>query len=226
MKTATPVDAAAQASRAVLPGDERRGDHRLQTVFRVARVITAHDEGLARVRNMSDFGAGISLSLPVIRSETLMLELADGVALHGQVIWTGENMLGLQFDQSIDCRELLATLAEGARCAGLRPVRLPLSTVALTRSERGMRCVKVVDISQRGLKVVHDGSLTSGLHLKVSLPCGLDRHGIVRWTDGQRAGVMLLEPLSVEALGSVRRLLRTLDLAELLPQAGPPGMQR
>lgn len=219
MSIARPFDPSAQGSGAILPVHDRRGDDRMQTVFRVARVITPFDEGLARIRNLSDYGAGLSLSLPVNRSDTLILELADGVELQGQVIWIRDDKLGLQFDRSISYRELLATLANGARCASIRPVRLPLAATALTRSERGLRSVKVVDISQRGLKLVHDGSLTTGLDLKVTLPGGFDRHGIVRWTRGERAGVMLLDPLSVEALGSVHRLMHALTPLQPLPQA-------
>lgn len=54
---------------------------------------------------------------------------------------------------------------------------------------------------------MHDGSLTEGLNVKITLASGLDRCGIVRWVKDKVAGVMLLEPLSVEALGSVQTLL-------------------
>lgn len=190
------------------PETERRAADRVQTVFRVGRVITAFDEGLARIRNMSDRGAGLRMPIPVTLSDSLTLELAEGMELRGQVVWKQEDAFGLQFDRPIDCTALLATLAAGLRGGTTRPVRLPIATTALTRSERGLRNVRVVDISQRGLKLEHDGSLTAGLDLKVTLPCGLDRHGIVRWTRENRAGVMLLEPLSVEALGSARSLVQ------------------
>jgi hypothetical protein len=221
MPIATPITAAAataEGGQPVSPSDDRRADHRMQTIFRVARVISAHDEGLARIRNLSDHGAGLSLSLPVSPSDTLMLELAEGVDLFGQVLWIDADRLGLEFERPIDCRGLLARLAAGAHTAGLRPVRLPIATTALTCSARGVRRAEVLDISQRGLKLVHDGSLTAGLDLKVTLPCGIDRHGIVRWTRAERAGVMLLEPLSVEALGSIRRLLHPPAISELWPQ--------
>lgn len=197
---------ALDATDAPQPSD-RRSDNRVQTVFRVARIIAASDQGLARIRNISNHGARLRVPIPVAPSDILTVELADGVELVGQVIWNESGDFGLQFGEPIDCAGLLASLAEGARSGTTRPVRLPVTTTALIRSERGLRCARIVDISQRGLKLAHDGSLTKGLHVKVTLSSGLDRRGIVRWAKDKIAGVMLLEPLSVEALGSVQNLV-------------------
>lgn len=213
-----------QDSSNLYPSDRRVAD-RVQTVFRVGRIVTAQDEGLARIRNISDCGAGLRMPAPVRLWDGVALELVDGLTLRGHVVWVRGEEFGLQFDQPINSAELLASLAVGARCGITRPVRLPVFAAALTRSDRGLRKVQMVDISQRGLKLVHDGSLTEGLSLKVTLPCGLDRPGVVRWTRDDRAGVMLLEPLSVEMLGSARSLVTpSLPLGGLLDAAGPvPG---
>lgn len=217
MLSAKPNLPVAPIDDAVVAIEDRRGDGRVHTVFRVARAITAIDEGLVRIRNMSDRGAGLRMLIPVTLSDCLTLELVDGVELRGQVVWQRDDEFGLEFGEPINSTELLANLAAGSRCGRTRPVRLPVAVTALTRSERGLRSVRMLDISQRGLKLEHDGSLTTGLYLKVTLPCGLDRPGIVRWTQDNRAGVMLLEPLSVEALGSVRSLMRPAEPLIWLP---------
>lgn len=185
---------------------DRRSDVRMQTVFRVGRVIADADEGLARIRNMSDQGVCLKILASFPLSDSLTLQLADGVELAGRIVWKEMDELGLRFDQSISCSDLLATLAAGTRSGSTRPVRLPMATAALTRSELGLRTVKVMDISQRGIKLMHDGGLTEGLYISVTLPSGIDCRGIVRWAKGTMAGIMLLEPLSVEALGSAKRL--------------------
>lgn len=187
---------------------ERRSGARVQTVFRVARVITSVDEGLARIRNMSDLGARLRILIPLPMPETLILQLADGIEFHAQVVWKVGDEFGLQFGQPINCADVLANLATGLQSGSTRPIRLSVAGTALICSERGVRSARVVDISQRGLKLVHDGSLNEGLHLKVTLPSGLDRRGIVRWTKDGMAGIMLLELLSVEALGSAQSLIR------------------
>jgi hypothetical protein len=198
---------------------ERRSADRVQTVFRVARVISAADEGLARITNLSDLGARLRMLIALPLSDSLTLQLADGVELSGRVVWNEGDEFGLQFDQPISCSELLTTLAAGARCGLTRPVRLPIATTALTRSERGLHRAEVIDISQRGLKLLHDGSMAEGMFLEVTLPSGLDRRGVVRWTKGNIAGVMLLEPLSVEVLGSAKNLVSAPAPAPWLTQA-------
>ncbi|NCP13649.1 MAG: PilZ domain-containing protein [Sphingomonadales bacterium] len=207
MSQPKPNSTTASFANAILPDNERRAEDRVHTVFRVARIIGADDEGLARIKNMSDSGAGIRMSIPADLSDTVTIELVDGVELRGHVVWRNDHEFGLNFERPISAVDLLAALAVGTQSGLTRPVRLRVAATALTRSERGVRSVRVVDISQRGLKLLHDGSLTAGLDLKVTLPCGLDRQGIVRWTRDNHAGVMLLEPLSVEALGSARSLV-------------------
>lgn len=185
---------------------DRRGVCRIQTVFRVGRIIADQNEGLVRIRNISDQGARLRLQIPVMLGDTLTLELAEDVTMTGHVVWTSGDNCGLQFDRHIDCGELLAKLAVCSERGTSRPVRLPVATSAVTRGENGLRVAVVTDISQRGMKLRHDGSVTKGLHLKITLPSGLARCGVVRWSQGDIAGVMLLEPFSAEELGSARNL--------------------
>lgn len=200
---------------------ERRSAERVQTVFRVARAIAASDEGLARIRNISDHGARVRMLLPLTLSDMLTLELADGVQLGGQVVWKTDDEFGLQFASPIRCEELLAGLAADARSGTGRPVRLPVVTTALIRSERGIRSARVVDMSQRGLKLVHNGILTEGRDLAITLPTGHERRAIVRWTRDHLAGLMLLEPLGFEALGSAKNLFRPLAPVLWSPDGAP-----
>ncbi|TPG14666.1 PilZ domain-containing protein [Sphingomonas koreensis] len=185
---------------------DRRSSPRLQTVLRVARVMTGTDQGFARVQNISDVGIGLQLHLPVLLGDALAVELADGVVINGRVVWTSGADCGLQLDQPIDSAALLVELAAQAKAGASRPLRLPVATPALTRSANGTRVVEVADVSQRGMKLRHDGSISDGLHVKITLPSGLKRSGVVRWSQDRIAGVLLLDPFSPEELGSVRNL--------------------
>lgn len=188
------------------PTPDRRATARVQTVMRVGRAISDNDHGLARVRNISDDGVGLRLQIPVMLNDALTLELAEGVELSGRVVWTAGNDCGLKFDRSIDCAALLTDLARCAQQGSSRPIRLPVSISAVTRGENGIRLTHVSDISQRGMKLRNDGTFTEGLHVKVTLPSGLERRGVVRWSKDNFAGVMLTEPFSAEELGSIRNL--------------------
>jgi hypothetical protein len=191
----------------ITPHDpERRAVPRLQTVLRVGRVVAAHDEGLVRVTNISDQGAHLRIRLCVLAGEFLTLELAEDVRLAGRVVWTSGDECGVQFDRPIDCGALLSRLAASAAQGLARPVRLPVAALAVIRSENGLRLAKVSDVSQRGMKLSHDGSFTQGLNIKITLASGLERLGVVRWSKDNVAGIMLLQPLSADDLGSARSL--------------------
>ena len=183
---------------------KRRAASRIQTIMRIGRVVTDRDEGLARIRNISDQGVSLRLLIPVMLGDILALELGEGLTVTGQVVWTSGSDCGLRFDQDIDCGEMLTRLA--ASSVQGRPMRLSVATPALTRGENGLRQIEITDVSQRGIKLKHDGSFTEGLKIKITLPSGRERLGVVRWSKDNFAGVLLLEPFSAEDLGSTRNL--------------------
>lgn len=186
---------------------DRRSAPRVQTIMRVGRVtFDDDDQGLARVKNVSDHGALLHMAMPLRLGETVTLELAEGEALPGQVVWTAGDECGIRFDQEIDCAALLTRLAQSTLNGVTRSLRLNTSKPAVIRSDRGLRLAKVQDISQRGMKLLHDGSLAENMAVKITLPSGLERCGIVRWSRDNIAGVLLLEPFCTEELSSLRAL--------------------
>jgi hypothetical protein len=84
---------------------ERRGDGRIHTVMRVAKVSRALDSGLWRVRNIWDGG--------------MMLALA------ARAVWWDGARCGGAFERPIDCAELLHDLVAEQRAPRYRPPRLP-----------------------------------------------------------------------------------------------------
>jgi hypothetical protein len=65
--------------------------------------------------------------------------------------------------------------------------------------------MQVHDISQRGMKIEHDGSFKEGLAVTVMVAPGVERRAYVRWVRDKFTGLMLTSPFSVEDLGSVMR---------------------
>lgn len=185
---------------------DRRSAQRVHTVFRVARIVTDTDQGFARIQNISDDGVRLYTQLAVCLGDRLALELAEGVVISGRAVWANGPDCGLQLDERIDSSALLANLATQARKAAARPLRLKVATSALTRGPNGTHRVEVADVSQRGMKLKHDGSFAEGLEVKIRLPSGMERRGVVRWSQDNIAGVMFLEPFSTMDLGSASKL--------------------
>jgi hypothetical protein len=113
---------------------------------------------------------------------------------------------GIRFETPIDCAATLEHLAEERRSGAQRPPRLPVDTLGIASSELGVRAVRIVNISQQGMKIVHDGSFSAGLAVTILLANGLQRRGIVRWSNGAVAGVRLLEPIAYQELESASRM--------------------
>jgi len=186
--------------------DERRNAQRFITVYRPAAVAGEAGAGLARILNISDGGMMLATSLPVGLGDRLRVALSESTALEGEVVWHQPQRCGIRLDQEICAADLLRSLRDEQSSATSRPLRLPLNSRARIVSEAGTHSVRIKDISQAGLKVSNPGSFFAGLKIKVCLPSGLERRGIVRWADGEHAGVMLHDPLRIDELGNLARL--------------------
>jgi len=197
-----------QATEQVLPMvQERRGADRVRTVFRVARVRSRADEGLARVQNISDTGIRLTTGLSPEVGETLEIWLTDNLICLGRVAWVDEAACGVEFLHMIDCVDALRRAAEEARLGKVRPPRLPMSQPVVVFSERGLCVTRLYDVSQRGMKIGNNGDFQPGVSVKVVLAPGMERRGCIRWVRNDMAGVILTEPFSVQELGSANKLL-------------------
>lgn len=192
----------------VAPGgrDDRRAESRLRTVYRVAGVTANGDRGLARLLNISDSGMMLSVSLDVRLGDWMYVDLGEGDSLEAKVVWYDGQRCGVKLRSAIDSGEKLKQLCEERRSGSGRPLRVPLCKPAMASSEQGLHLVKLQDISQGGLNVIHDGRFKEGLSVKVCISPGIDRRGVVRWVRDDRAGIALYDVLTVEELGSMNRL--------------------
>ena len=192
------------------PGAQGGGmvrDVRLATVNRVARLFAAGEPGLARLHRISDGGVELSSILDLQIGQMVLLDLSETVSMRATVIARDGKRYDLAFEQKVNCAELLRQLVAEARSSRARPLRLTTQPMrANGRSLKGVHQLELEDISQRGMKVRHDGSFQPGLRVSIQLPNGRDCRGIVQWTDERRAGLQLLDILSTDELGSVSRL--------------------
>jgi hypothetical protein len=188
------------------PSDDLRAAPRQRTLYRVACVRTAADRGMARVQNLSDDGMMLRLSLPVLLGDAVDIQLSETVNIPGRVVWTHGTECGIKLTHAIDSGALLKHIADQTSSKGTRALRLPVSKKATVSSEMGIHAGEVDDISQWGMKVKHDGRFSAGLQVKITLHSGLQRRGVVRWSEEGIAGILLLEPFSPDELGSALNL--------------------
>jgi hypothetical protein len=182
---------------------DRRSDARFLTVYRLVKVQHAGDEGLGRCRNISDGGARLELHMQLYLGDRISIAFSPLDTVTGRIVWIMGNDYGIEFDEPIDCLSLLGhardhTAPRAPRLATNLPARVAYA---------GGTCRSVVsDLSVRGMKIASTQEFHPGLHVRVILSGGREAEGVVRWTRDNIAGVMLLDPFSVEELGSVKRL--------------------
>lgn len=183
-------------------GAERRGGTRIRTVYCIGRITNAADGGLCFVHNISNGGARIETVLELAVGETVKLGLSDATWLRGRVAWRAGNACGIRFLAPIDCCALLRTLADDRWSGRSRPPRLSLHRGAMLEAGGHTQPATVRDISQKGMKIRHLGTLTPGERVRVRIDGGIEAEGVVRWSQGGSSGVELTAAFTVAELGS------------------------
>jgi hypothetical protein len=196
--------------------DDRRRDRRIKTVYRLVKVehdsANGRDEGLARCRNLSDGGAKLDLAMPLELNDRVTISFSPETLIEGRVIWISGDSCGVAFDERVDSTQLLRSdMSSGGdpfteERPRNRPPRLKTNLPAKIAYHGAIHDAVVTDVSVRGMKIANDGNFHPGLNVRVILADGREKEGVVRWSQDNVAGVMLLDPFGVEELGSVHRL--------------------
>ena len=181
---------------------ERRSSDRVHTLFRIAHLTCELDEGLCRVRSISDDGMMVTTRRELALGAVVSVRLSDRARLTGQIVWMDKGNIGLRFPETIDCAKLLQSLAAQQLSGRQGAPRLNVNMIGLAVSEIGLQVVRVLDISQHGMRLAHDGGLRPGLSIKLTLENGIERRAVVRWSENAMAGVRLLTPIPYERLQS------------------------
>lgn len=184
---------------------DRRSDARFLTVYRLVKVHRAGDEGLGRCRNISDGGARLELHMELCLGDRISIAFSPLDTVSGRIVWIMGNDYGIKFDEPIDCLSLLGHTRDQA---APRAPRLTTNLPARIAYDGGTCRSVVSDLSVRGMKIASTQEFHPGLRVRVILNGGRESEGVVRWSRDNIAGVMLLDPFSVEELGSVKRLTR------------------
>jgi hypothetical protein len=186
--------------------EDRRASDRVTTVYRFGRLSNGVDSGPCRVQNISDHGLMVMTGLTCVEGDTVNIDLSDSVVLRGEVSWSDGIRVGIALFQSIDAAALLQSVAAQQNSGAHRATRLPTDTAAVAMTEQALRVVRVTNISQRGVRIAHEGGFSAGMTVKIVMENGLERRAVVRWADSKSAGLQLFEPFGYRDLESAAKL--------------------
>ncbi|MGN6374331.1 MAG: PilZ domain-containing protein [Sphingomonas sp.] len=170
------------------------------TTLLVARVVSAGGDGLCRLRNLSPGGAKIETLLPLSQGEWVDIDFRSATPFAGRVAWTAAGAAGIQFLEAIDCDAFLSPRV-AFRSWQRRPPRLATACNVIIKRNGRMSRGRMVNIGQRGCALEPPTPLESGDDLVLDIPGLGSQRAVVRWAEGEQAGLYFPDPLSYQSLG-------------------------
>lgn len=191
-----------------LPGSgaDRRRYPRTCKLYRLIRVETQNDVGLARCRNISDGGLKFDTAMPLDVDQPVEIALAPSIRLTGRVRWRHGHECGMAFDRRVDSTALLTHAAEEVRLIGAWGLRIETQLPARLWVDGRTESTTLTDLAPRSVRLCHPKEFVPGLHVKLMLNCGKERDAVVRWSRNETTVLLLLQPFSIDDLGSVHGL--------------------
>lgn len=183
---------------------ERRRHSRHNAIGLVVRIDGLGVVGLARVANLSDNGAMISLSAPLTVGSPVKLSFDCTNSLQARVVWNSPGRIGIRFLRPIDCGQFIGKVASDRWSGPIRPPRLPANGPARVETSAGSFATVVNDISEKGMKICPGGNLPVGTSVEIVLEQGMRVRGTVRWSDGIFAGIQLSGKIGIDDLANSR----------------------
>lgn len=181
--------------------DERRNGLRVRTVFQVARVLSDHRQYLCLIRNIGSGGMMLESFTPIAAGTRVVIEPKMFDPIEGEVRWSTGQRLGVAFDAPLALDDYLGSRQTLPAAQQPRGPRVTTSLRCRLRIGAVWHLVSVLDISQGGAKVTTD--LPVGIGDEVEL----DLEGValiiahVRWTRGERVGIVFVQPIPLAIMG-------------------------
>ena len=178
---------------------ERRVDVRQVTVRLVAKVRSSQRQELCLIRNISAGGLTAHVYSAVSIGAAATFEFASGCVVTGSVLWQRDSLVGIQFDQRVDVRSILARGGDAAAPEPRAP-RVELDIKARARLGATYVGVSLINISQGGAKLRVANTVPEGQKL-VLLVDGLPPlAGRVRWVRESDVGVAFYDAVPFDIL--------------------------
>ncbi len=184
-----------------VPAGDRRAAERTTSVYRPVLIETAEFGGFCLVRNLSPGGMMGVVYTQFGAEQPVTVQFHPDHVVTGVIVWSKEGRIGIRFNTRIDVDAVLQNLASksvGTRVN--RAPRLPIEYPAEVEIGGRLRRIRLLDISQRGMKAVVNCPMQPGDELVVRLE-GLQPHRAeVRWVEDGVAGLNFILPIGFEDL--------------------------
>lgn len=158
----------AQSDDGPAPQDQQNRPARVQTLIRVAKLVTSHGEIVCVIRDISETGVGLRLFHTAPWGEPIELHMPTGAVRCVRQVHSNGNEIGYEFTEAIDVDAFVNEVAPHPK----RGLRLGLSFPACVTSRARTFEATVCDLSQQGAKIQCDGhfAIDQALHIEGDWP--------------------------------------------------------
>lgn len=188
----------------VLPSPpERRGEARHSSLLRIGKLVTAEEQRLCMIRNISSAGAMLRLYQPIDVGASVEIEVTPDCPVGATVIWIQDDLAGVAFHQRID---VIAALRGSPRMGPYRRVartpRLRIRKPATMHTDEIEQQVMLCDVSLNGAKFETDAELATGMEVALFVDGLPPLTGKVRWCHDEHAGMEFDIPVPMDVLAA------------------------
>ena len=183
-----------------------------QTLYRPVLIQSAGGAGLCLARSLSPKGMNAKTCLDLNPDDRVSVYFSTDMVVPGWVAWHDAEMIGIQFEEPIDVRDVLSLFTQRAgRGRVNRLPRLPIKCAAALTVNGRSDIIEVQDISQRGVQIAAS-FLQPGDEVELQLD-GLERRkAVVQWIHTGVAGLSFLTPLPFDELAHWAAEQKVFDL--------------
>ncbi len=180
---------------------ERRTEERHTSLLRVGKLVTAGEQRLCMIRNISNAGAMLRLYQPIEAGVAVEVEITPDCPVPATVLWVQDDLAGIAFAEPID---VVAALKGGSRMGPYRRVaRTPRLRVRrpATMHTDDLECdVTLCDLSLNGAKFETEAALASEMEVALFVDGLPPLTGRVRWCHDHHAGMEFDIPVQMDVL--------------------------
>ncbi|WP_394729476.1 PilZ domain-containing protein [Altererythrobacter sp. GH1-8] len=182
---------------------DRRSSSRTATLFRPALLESADFRSFCLVRNISDTGLRLRAYAHLKIAQEVSVSFTEALNLTGKVVWQKGLEAGVEFFSPVDVEPLLKQLGNKYfDTIAHRSPRLLVRCEAEFATLQDRHPIKIVDISQRGIKALIGKNQPSvGEPGSLRVPGLEPRRSVVRWVQRETVGFYFLEPIGFDELG-------------------------
>jgi hypothetical protein len=183
-------------------GGDRREGLRHTTLLRLAYLRTHRGREGCIVRNILSGGLCARVYRSLAEGDRVEADLCPAALTPGRVIWTRRWQVGIAFDEPVDVEQVLITPWSCEHAGQPRLPRIDIAVPAQVRAGAALLGVRVLNISQGGVRISAPSLLAPGSEIIVKLPHLPSRPAAVRWASPGFAGLCFHERLPFETLAS------------------------